>query len=178
MEVFLLHLVVGAKQKSLQVRQRDVNPGKQHMRWLILLGDSRCRVLKALLLQATIAVPAIGKNVAAGLDLAGEEPLQRLCGCVGNHFQGRETRHRLLARLASAAMLHRNGHHGFGPHATCAASAPPLAMLLATYIALVDLDQSAEPVVLIAVAHRLANLVQHQPGGGITDANLLGQLHG
>jgi hypothetical protein len=47
-------------------------------------------------------------------------------------------------------------------------------MLLTTYIAFIDLDQSAEPVVLIAVAHRLADLMQHQPGGGITDANFLG----
>ncbi len=99
------------------------------MRRLILLGDSRCRVLKALLLQATIAVPAIGKNVAAGFDLVGEELLQRLCGGIGNHFQSRKSWHRLLARLARAAMLHRNGHHGFGPHAACATPAPPLAML-------------------------------------------------
>src|SRR5664280_1977297 len=143
------------------------------MRWLILLGDSRCRVLKALLLEATIAVPAIGKNVAAGFDLVGEELLQRLCGGIENHFQSGKSWH----RLARAAMLHRNGHHGFGPHAACATPAPPLAMLLTTHIALINLHQAAEPVVLIAVAHRLANLVQHQPRGGVTDADFLGQLH-
>ena len=49
-------------------------------------------------------------------------------------------------------------------------------MLLTAHIALVDLHQTAELVALIAVTHRLANLVQHQPGGRITDADLRGQL--
>src|ERR1035441_10287704 len=128
------------------------------MLWLFLLGDSRCRVFKALLLQAPIAVPAIGKDVAAGLDLVGEEFLQRLSGGIGNHLQSAKSRHRFFARFASTAMLHRNGHHGFGPHAACAAPTPPLAMLLTPHIALIYLHQPAEPVVLIAVAHRLANL--------------------
>src|ERR1019366_5338766 len=121
------------------------------MGWLLLLGDSGCRVLKALLLKAPIAVPAIGKNVAAGFDLVGEELLQRLCGGIGNHLQSGKSRHRFLARLARAAMLHRNGHHGFRSHAACAPPSPPLAMLLAAHLPLIDLHQPAEPVVLIAV---------------------------
>src|ERR1017187_9172967 len=112
------------------------------MGWLLLLGDSGCRVLKALLLKAPIAVPAIGKNVAAGFDLVGEELLPRLCGGIGDHFQSGKSSHRLLSRLSTDAMLPRNGHHGFGPHAACATPAPPLAMLLTTHIALIDLHQA------------------------------------
>ena len=40
------------------------------------------------------------------------------------------------------------------------AGLPPWAMLLTAHIALVDLHQAAEPVALIAVTHRLADLVQ------------------
>jgi hypothetical protein len=62
---------MGAEQKPLQVRQRDVDPGKETVRRVILLGDGRRRVLKAVLFQAPITVPAVGENVAAGPDLAG-----------------------------------------------------------------------------------------------------------
>jgi hypothetical protein len=39
------------------------------------------------------------------------------------------------------------------------------------------LDPSLPPLLLIAVRHGLANLLSHQPGGRITDFDLLAQLH-
>jgi hypothetical protein len=41
----------------------------------------------------------------------------------------------------------------------------------------VPLDPSFPPLLLIAVRHGLANLLSHQPGGRITDSDLLAQLH-
>jgi hypothetical protein len=82
-EMLSLHLVMGARQKPLQVRECDVNPREKTVRRLILLGQGGCSVLEALLLQAAITVPAIGKNMAAGLDLIGEELLQRFRGASG-----------------------------------------------------------------------------------------------
>jgi hypothetical protein len=37
-------------------------------------------------------VPAVGKNMAAGLDFAGEKLFQRLCGGIGNHLQSQGNR--------------------------------------------------------------------------------------
>src|ERR1700693_2216782 len=50
-------------------------------------------------------------------------------------------------------------------------------MLLAADIALVDLDQAAQRIGLVAVLHRLADLMLHQPCGRVADADLLAQLH-
>ncbi len=168
---------MGAEQKALQVRQSDVNPGEETVRRLVLGGDSRGGVFKAFLLQAAITAPAVGENMAPCCDFGGEEFLHRCGGGIRNHFQSGKSRNGLLSRLAGPTTLHRHGHHGFAPHAGLAAPAPPFPMLLTAHIALVDLHQAAEPIALIAVTHRLANLVQHQPGGRIADPNFLGQLH-
>src|SRR5882724_839135 len=168
---------MGTEQKPLQVGQGDVNPREKTVRRLVLSGDRRGGVFKAFLLQAAITPPAIGENMAPCSDLLGEELLHRGGGGIRNHFQSGKSRNGLLPRLARPTTLHRHGHHGFAPRPRLAAPAPPGAMLLTAHIALVDLHQAAEPVALIAVTHRLANLVQHQPGGRIADPNFLGQLH-
>src|ERR1700738_515850 len=141
--MFSLDLVMGAEQKPFQVRERDVNPREKTVRRFLLLGDSRCRVFKALLLEAAITVPAIGKNMAAGVDPVREELLQRFGGSIGNHLHSSKSWNRLLARFATSAPLHRNGHHGFGPNIALAPPPPSLAVLFAAYIALIDLHQTA-----------------------------------
>jgi len=146
------------------------------MRWLILLGDSRCRVLKALLLQATIAVPAIGKNVAAGFDLVGEELLQRLCAASEITSRAANPGTGFLPGLPGPRCSTATAPRIWSARRVCHARAAPRHAPHHPH-SLIDLHQAAEPVVLIAVAHRLANLVQHQPGGGVTDADFLGQLH-
>jgi hypothetical protein len=48
----------------------------------------------------------------------------------------------------------------------------------AAHVSFVGLDKAAEPVAPITVGHRVAELVQQQPGGLIADPDLLAQLHG
>src|ERR1019366_784975 len=73
----------------------------------------------------------------------------------------------------STATMTNDHRFALGP-----ASAPPRTFFAATHVALVGLDQTAELIAPITVGHRLAQLMQQQPGGLIADPDLLFQLQG
>src|ERR1035441_8980625 len=150
-----------------------MDPGEELVSRLFLFGQLDGGVGEAVLLHMPVSVPAVGEDMAAGFDLVLEEAVQAFGAGVRQYRQRCETGDRGPARLASGAMF--NGHS----HDRLALGAAPLAgfaMLLATHVALVDLDQTAQLVALIAILHRLADLVLHQPRGAVADADLLGQL--
>src|ERR1035438_4720292 len=130
-------------------------------------------MLETLLSQPPVTAPAVGENVAAWSHLGLEKSLQGVCGRIGNHFQRGEARNWFLARFAGATLLHSHGHHGL---VLGAAPASSRAVLGAAHVSLVGLDKAAEPVAPITIRHRLAELVQQQPGGLIADPDLLAQL--
>src|SRR6266581_8276116 len=129
---------------------------------------------EAALLDMPVSVPAVGEDMAARLDLVLEEPIQAFRAGVWQYRQRSETGNRCPARLTCGAMFDGHGDHGL---ALGAAPLAGFAMLLATHVTLVDLDQTAQLVALVAILHRLADLVLDHPGGAVADADLLGQLH-
>jgi hypothetical protein len=104
---------------------------------------------------------------------AAQKAVQALGGGVGKHRKRRETKPGRASRLALGAVF-----DGDSNHRLVFAAAPALATFFdAAHVAFVDLDDAAHSVAAVAVRHRLANLVLHQPRGLVGDADLLGQLH-
>src|SRR5208283_373214 len=91
----------------------------------------------------------------------------------GHHRQGGESGDRFSTLLPRPTPLHGNRHHRF-------AHASPRLLFLAPfhapYIASVDLQQPPQLILLLAIGHGLADLVLHQPSGGVGYANFLAQL--
>ena len=61
-EVFVFDGVVGPQQEAFQVGQRDVDPGEEFMRRLVLLGQLGGRVDEAVLLRMPVSVPTVGQD--------------------------------------------------------------------------------------------------------------------
>lgn len=123
---------------------------------------------EAVPLHMPVPIPSVGEHMAAELDLVLEDAVEAFRTRIGQDRQRGDARDRRPAWLAFRAMFDRHGHDGF---ALGTAPLAGFAMFLAAHIALVDLDQAAQRVAPIPVSHRLADLVLHQPGGLIVDAD-------
>src|SRR5664279_6592314 len=114
-----------------------MDPGEELVSWLVLFGQLDGGVGEAVLLHMPVSVPAVGEDMAAGLDLVLEEAVQTFGTGVWEYRQRCEAGDRGPARLACGAMFDRHGYDGL---ALGAAPLAGFAMLLATHVALVDLD--------------------------------------
>ena len=151
-----------------------MDPGEELVRWLVLFGQLDGGMDEAVLLHMPVSVPAVGEDMAAGFDLVLEEAVHASGTSIREYRQRGKTGNRRPARLACGAVFDGHGDDGL---ALGAASLAGFAMLLATHVALVDFDQAAQLIALIAILHRLADLVLHHPGGAVADPDLLRQLH-
>ena len=121
-EVLALDSVVGAEQESLQVRQRDMHPWEELVRWFLLAGNRGGGMDKAFAVELPIAAPSVGKNVASGPDFGSQKAVQALGGGVGQHAQRGKARHGRASRLPLGTVFDGDGNHGL---VLAAASAAP-----------------------------------------------------
>ena len=66
-QALCLDLVVGSEQEALQVRERDVDPGKQRVGRFLLTRERGCGVLEALPVEIAIAAPSVGEDAAISM---------------------------------------------------------------------------------------------------------------
>jgi len=110
--VFVLDGMVSSQQEALQVGQRDMDPGKELVSWLVLFGQLDGGMGEAVLLHMPVSVPAVGEDMAAGLDLVLEEAVQTFGTGVREYRQRCEAGDQGPARLATGAMFDRRSHDG------------------------------------------------------------------
>src|ERR1035437_7336939 len=144
-----------------------MDPGEELVSWLVLFGQLDGGVGEAVLLHMPVSVPAVGEDMAAGLDLVLEEAVQTFGTGVREYRQRCETGDRGPARLASGAVFDGHGHHRL---VASTAALARFAVFFASDIALIDLDQAAQGIVPVAILHGLANLVFDQPCRRVADA--------
>jgi IS5 family transposase len=155
-EVFAVHrALMGAQQPALGERGDTMDAGQQFAG--VLPARARCALAApvmdvAELADAVVALPRVGDDRCARLDMIGHERVQRGRGPVG------EDPHPAPAEPLRSPQLDGYAHQGFLTLRPAAAQP----RLLASDVGLIHLHRAAEPIA--AGAHeRRAQPVQHRP---------------